>query len=167
MSNILDFKLFQNNCKDKKCFFHNILSRNCLKEWKQEKCYEKYLNKQIDVLNNNINKEDSKDLVFRKLLLERDKECLIWKILTDEEKKYIGDNFKYEYELLSNVLDTVHILSRNERPDLKHDMTNAFIGCRYFHTLLDGYKDLITREDMSKEQRDAWLQRIIKENNLG
>ena len=90
---------------------------------------------------------------------KRDGECRVWKCLTDDEKQYIADNFADEYRVLSKTWDVAHIKNRHHR-DKYYDPYNLLRVARYFHSLLDQFKDPVTREDITKKQRNAWFQRI-------
>lgn len=140
----------------------NILNDNCLKASKQETCYKKYCNK--------IQKDRTTEKIYTKSLkeelLERDKTCRILNILNFHEKEYIMWNFIDAFMLLCDILDPCHIISRAEAPSLIEDVDNVFLASRYFHSLLDDYKDLVTQKPMTKEQRIKWIERIMIGNGL-
>lgn len=85
--------------------------------------------------------------------------CQLWRVLTKEEKNYILDNYKEELYMLSNK-DAAHIKGRGSSIELKYDKDNVVIICRYFHTLLDTYRDPVTKKEITDEQRGFWFERI-------
>lgn len=158
---------FQKKCNKQFCLrgnAKNILNDNCFKEGKQKICYEKYCKK----IQKGRDKRENIDYTntIRNAVLERDKTCRIWSILTDDEQSYIKNNFNEDYEHLSKILDPCHIISRAEAPELIDDVDNVFLGSRYFHNLLDNYMDLITMLPVTKDVRIKWIERIMIENKL-
>jgi hypothetical protein len=151
---------FKENCIKGCCYKGSLKSKNCLKEYKQIKCYEKYLQNIVK------EKEPFSENIIRQRVLERDKTCRVWNILNDSEKDYINTNFFNEYKELGTILDTCHIISRNTEPSLIVNMNNAFLASRYFHTLLDAYQDLITQKAIYKEERIKWIERIMHDNGI-
>ena len=147
---------FKQNCNNGFCYKRYTKSRNCLKEYKQIKCYEKYLT--------NLLKEKipSPENIIRQKVLERDKTCRVWNILDSTEREYILTNFGDEYKEFSTILDTCHILSRGTEPTLIQNLDNVFLASRYFHTLLDSYCDLVTQKPIFKEERNKWIERIVQ-----
>lgn len=88
--------------------------------------------------------------------------CVIWKfIFTDEEKKYIIKNH-YKDLWLAETLDIIHIESRSRSSEDKYNPDNILLGNRYFHTLLDNYKNPINKEDMTNDERELWLNKLRK-----
>lgn len=159
---LIKFEEFKLKCEKEICYRNTIISKNCLKLYKQENCYLKYLKS----FEKNNSLRYSKDIDFRNKILKRDKTCRIWNILNNVERMYILNNYFNEYIELSKKLEVCHIISRSQAPELKYDETNVFLASKYFHSLLDTNKDLITQEFISKERRNEWLEKIIRKNNL-
>jgi hypothetical protein len=109
---------------------------------------------------------DEKWVEFRAQIIERDKECLVWKILTLNERSYILKCFYAEFMSLNKILDVAHIISRSESPKLIYDFDNVFLCSRYFHSLLDQYKDLVTRMPIKNADRIKWINRLMQENKV-
>lgn len=154
------FEEFKKCCEQYFCLRKSMKSKSCYKIVKQEKCYIKY----VDSFNKLT--DFTKDKLFRKEILERDVSCRVWAILSKEEKNFILHNHFDDYMMLSTQLDVMHIISRSQRPDLKYDTENVILGSRYFHTLLDNYFDLITKEKMNDIQRRNWIERIMIGNGF-
>lgn len=161
---ILCFEEFLTYCNKSFCIRKTIISKNCLKVYKQESCYKKYLencNKQFE----NMYKFDN-DKQFRSKIIARDKTCRIWNILNQDEKKFIFTNYYEEYDYLSKILDVCHAVARSRSPELIYEEDNVFLSSRYFHSLLDSNKDLITQKSISSEKTESWITRIMNENNF-
>lgn len=94
--------------------------------------------------------------------------CVIWRfILSDAEKKYILKNH-YKDLWLNETLDIIHIESRARKPEDKYNPDNVILGGRLWHTLLDTYKDIVTQQDITNDERKTWLsifKNYIKEIN--
>jgi len=154
---LLDFK---SNCNKGRCLRKTIKSKNCLKEYKQDDCYKKY-NKQVE---KNKPVTDEKWEEVKSFVLERDKECLLFNILSVEEKKYLLKEQKDFTWLNKKNVDCAHILSRSQYPKYIYVCDNIFLLGRLFHSRLDTYKNPLTGENISSEERDKWFERIMIDN---
>lgn len=180
---------FIESCKHGKCLRNTFISKNCKKEYRQKLCYnkyvqqyikketkqrEKYIEKGKEYQDYFDKKERGEELIierneewieFRNKIIERDKDCLVWNILTATEKIYIIRNFGDQLINVSKgILDVAHIISRSQAPHLIYDETNVFLCGRYFHSLLDQYKDLVTRMPIKNNERIKWINRIMQGN---
>jgi hypothetical protein len=116
--------------------------------------------------------EDIKKIKSKKIIYESDKKmqeckvlcmkradykCEIWEVLTAEEKNLVKPRiFKKLKEL-----DPIHVISRSQSKKLYYNPENIIIGQRYFHSLIDSYKDPITLKNMTIQQRSNWFIRVI------
>lgn len=167
---IKTISIFKADCDRKYCNRNTMITKKCVKEYKQDKCYTKYIKREQKELDKqNIKIEDGyilkneKDIKWEEVCQQvdyRDCDCLIWnKVLTEEEKQFVKENFDYEMNFLK-ILDHCHIISRSEDKSLMYDMNNIFLAKRFFHQRFDQYKDLVTGQKMDKERRDWWKGRI-------
>ena len=106
---------------------------------------------------------DPKTDKLRQEVFKRDgSRCRLGTILTQKERNTILDlGFSNDWALKSGLV-LAHIEGRGRRPDLKYDPDNCLTLCDYFHTLLDEWKDPITRKPISEEERKEWFERIKK-----
>ena len=158
--NIKTFEEFSYFCKNEKCLKNSLISKNCLKLYKQKKCYENFI-KKLEKNLENTNKY-IKDKEFKEKIIKRDKTCKVWKVLTERERRFILKNFYNDYITLSHDLDICHIIPRSQAPDKIYDENNVFLASRYFHSLLDEYRHHVTKRMISKEERLSWCKRILK-----
>lgn len=163
---------FKIECERGYCNRGTMQTDNCFKEYKQEKCYKKYVKQKekefekisIKIENTWVHNDEEKikwEKVCRQVD-ERDLFCVVWnKVLTEEEKQFVKENFSFDMNLL-NQLDHCHIISRTKDKSKLYDINNIFLAKRFFHQRLDQYKDLVTGQKMNKERREWWLKRIKK-----
>ncbi len=165
--------IFKSECDRGYCNRNTMITKNCKKEYKQDKCYNKYMKKQEKEWEiQNIKIEDGyilkneKDILWEEVCHKvdyRDIDCLIWnKVLTDEEKLFVKEVFDFEMTFLK-ILDHCHIISRSENKSLIYEASNIFLAKRFFHQRFDQYRDLVTGKKMDSERRDWWKLRIKKE----
>lgn len=83
--------------------------------------------------------------------------CEITSQLTLEEKEFVSKNIYKELE----ILDGMHIIGRSQSNKLIYDPENVIIAKRYYHTLIDSFKDPFTLKSITKEERDTWFIRFI------
>lgn len=162
---LISYREFKIYCDDEFCLRKTIKSENCLKEYKREECYKKYLNN-LKVNWNKFQNKINKNEEFRKKIIIRDKTCRVWNILNNAERFFILNNFYDDYIINSIRLEVCHAISRARASEKIFDEDNVFLASKYFHKLLDTYKDLITQEIMSNEKRNEWINRIMIENNI-
>jgi hypothetical protein len=176
---------FKNKCEKGHCSRSTLKSKKCLTDEKRELCYTKFL--RLQEKHKQKNKEKSKKIKETKIdqkwedllkkLWERDADvytkgncirgdwqnyCRFWKCLTKDEKSYVMEEHSIDFWLNKN-LDGAHIISRSEDVSLKYDLDNVVLIGRLWHSLLDQYKDPLTRESINKDERMSWMLRI-KEN---
>lgn len=160
MIDIKTFEEFSFHCNNKKCLKGGFVSKNCFKNYKQEKCYKTYIKKFEEKI------EDTNKYVydkeFRQKIIDRDKTCRIWNILTEGERRFVLKNFYDDYISLCHNLDVCHIIPRSQAPDKLYDEENVFLASRYFHSLLDEYKHPVTKRLITKEERLSWCLRANK-----
>lgn len=187
---ISDIEFF-NNCKNKRCLRNTFISKNCEKDFKRKTCYSKYIQQQEKQLlkrqntyiekgkeiKDYLDKKERGELIdypenkewieFRGKILERDKTCRIWNILSLAEKSYILKHFNEQLIIIGRgTLDVAHIIPRSEAPQLIFDEENVFLCGRYFHSLLDTYRDLVTQLPIKKSKRIEWINRIMQQNDF-
>lgn len=151
---LLEFKM---KCLDGYCLRNTMKSKNCIKEYKQEQCFRKLMQKQ----ENEIQEKETENAwaVCKEQVFIRDNnKCQIWNILTSEEKKYILNNYMDDYKYLSKSLDPAHIKPKGSHPELKNNEDNIVTVCRYFHSLLDTFKHPVTKVNINSEERENWLE---------
>ncbi len=167
----MTFEEFSQNCLRRNCLRRTFYTGNCVKRSKQIKCYDKYNHliekrnlKRKEYFENLNSKEcpvDQRWVEVRNQILERDKVCRLWKVLTANEKEHILKNFSHDFFYLKDILDVAHIKPRSTHPELYYDPENLLLLSRYFHSLLDSYIHPVTRTSITSEERDVWFQRIV------
>lgn len=158
-------KYFKETCNKGFCLRKTIKSKQCLKESKQNQCFIKW-NKQNEKDAHKQSKVDEKWEEAKQKVDERDKSCLVEKCITVEERKYILENFEYEYKQFNKIMTHAHIISRSTAPQLMYDINNIILMSMYFHSLLDRYRDLVTQESIDRQHRENWINRIMHTNKL-
>lgn len=162
---------FQEKCNKNSCSRRTFISKICKQEHKQKACYNKWLSKQnIPFEVDEKQKQFIKACWIYNLGFYEEKSnytnwkdyCMLWNILNKEEKDYIIINFR-ENLFLNQNLDCAHIEGKGNNPKEKYNIENIVIIGRYFHRLIDDYKDPVTQENISGEQRDNWFKRIKNE----
>jgi len=175
----LEYEKFTSFCDKKLCLrktFYN--EKTCIRESKRQSCYKKYLNKQEEVFlkKTNINEEEQ---TFRESVWIRDygsypdnrvikdwkNICRFWKILSNDEQNAVTENYGNEFYLNKN-LEVAHIKGKGSNPEksLKYSSDNAFLIGHVFHRLIDDFINPITKQAMSKEERESLLERIKNES---
>lgn len=168
---ILEYDQFIKQCNLKNCTRKAKFGKSCFMNYKQARCYEKYLQSiqksqiKFETKVKEKGKEIEDNTNFKKLILIRDKICMIDKILSTNEKEILFESFG-ESIFKNKFLDIIHILDRNHYPQFEFDLDNVFLGGRFFHERLDNYQDLITGEIIGKDGKQYWIERIMKGNNL-
>lgn len=165
---LLSFDDFALKCNSGFCLRGAIKSPNCFNLKKQKLCYEKY-KKLVD--KNNNKSIDNNYLEFRRKVWLMDtkhepisvslfwnKYCKLTNCLTEIECKELFKNFEGDLWLNRN-LDVAHIIPISKNPKLKYDPYNAVVLGRFFHKLLDNYKNPINGKPISIDEREAWLKR--------
>lgn len=150
---------FIQSCNNNICLRNTFQSKRCKLKLKQERCYKKYEKK----YNKDIEKMLKVDIEWeevKKEVLHRDNnECQVWKILTASEKHFVLTNFLDDYTLHCE-LDIAHIEGKGAHTDKKYNVDNLVCISRYFHSLLDSFKDPITRKNINEKQRKHWFYKI-------
>lgn len=162
-----DFNTFSLNCSQGKCLRKSMYNKKtCSRDSKQERCFEKYEKKESKSIK--IDQEYNRFVVkvWDETFEEgytgfstRDKwenYCQLWAILSEQQRNYIKEHYQNDLWLNKN-LDVAHIKAKDITPELKYSTMNGVIIGRYFHQLLDGFRDPVTREVITKEQREGWL----------
>lgn len=164
---------FISHCEKGVCLRHTFFTQQCVKETKQMRCYFKYLSKEQEKIRK-FETGDIKDHKWEKIRKEvwlrdaghepilmkqidvKDDQwkiyCRLWKSLTATQQDYVLDNHIQEL-WLNNYLDCCHILPKDLYPDLKYNLDNIILMGRYFHQLLDDFKNPVTKEKISEKQR--------------
>lgn len=168
---MIELEEFKSKCKLHKCFRQTMISPQCDKEYKQELCYKKYIQKQEkDQAKRNKQYQDQRSkpilvdekwIELKKQIMVRDKaQCRFYSICTPEEKKIIDLHLWGDFK----ILDGAHYKSRSSSPSMKYDVDNVYLIFRYLHKCLDEAIDPFTQESISKDQvEEYWLKIIGKE----
>ena len=168
---MLNYNEFKNRCINTYCPRGNNKSKRCKLESRMEECFKKYTKiqskpKKIYVLKSKpIKQKYKKDIKWEetksKINLTK---CMLWECLNSKEKQHVLDNYKEDFMMLS-VIDPAHILGKGSNIEKKYDPDNIVPICRYFHTLLTGLKDPITRKQLSQSEIDIWYSRVKQKYN--
>lgn len=178
---------FKESCNKRRCLRSTLYNeKTCLREYKQEDCHRKYLAKSerdnekfIDKMSKknygNVIEEDHKEVDLKQIVWKRDSGCdydgssvknnwtdycIFWNsVFTHEEKKYLTLNYYQEFWVNKN-LDLMHIDSVGRSPEEKYNPDNVVLSGRLWHSRIDQFKDPVTCQDMSNEQRELWLQKL-------
>lgn len=145
--NYLELKQqFKDNCIKGFCSRKSLKSKNCQKEFKQERCFEKWV-KQNEKDFEKRNFVDEEWERVKQLVWKRDKgECQIELTLTKEVVILIQKSFPYFYKKFDGVLDCMHIIPRSIAPHLIYDPDNIILGKRFYHSFIDKNLNLLTGE---------------------
>ena len=159
MRKVYSFEEFTEYCRKKICPRTNCCVKRCSVASRQEECFRKYC-AVCEKERSAALKIDPKWEKVRKIVLQRDQgKCRLWEILTDQERSYVMTHFAPSLLMLRDI-DCAHEQGRNAAPEHKYNPDMIFSLCRYFHTLMDTYKDPVTREPMSALCRQQWWDRI-------
>lgn len=165
MIKINSLEEFQGCCNKGTCLRLALKSKNCLKAYKQERCYKKYTIKFEKELNKSFD-EDGRWVDVVEKVVERDKTCRIFYLLTEQEKFYILNHYIDDWHLLSRILDPAHIIPKGQNPSLKYDENNIILVCRYFHSLLDNLKHPVYKTSITSEERLLWMKSGLERKRL-
>ena len=166
-----DEESFIKQCQTSYCPRKTAKVKSCIHLSRQKRCYEKYILKlekekeKQEIQNIEKKEEREKRLNLKDQVEKRDKTCLVLKILTNEEFKYVCDNYTSSLFKLKRK-DMAHLLPKSQYPESEYDLDNVILLSRFFHELLDNYQDLITHEHIGKEGKERWITRIMQGNNL-
>lgn len=166
-----DEETFLNMCQNSYCPRNTAKVKSCSSEFRQKRCYEKYLDKlgkdkeKRKIQTEEYKEDREKRLTLKSQVEKRDKDCLVLKILTNQEFQYITDNYRGSLFKLKRK-DMAHILEQSKYPEFSFDLDNVFLCSRYFHELLDNFQDLITHEYIGREGKERWITRIMQGNLL-
>jgi hypothetical protein len=156
----MDFDTFNSYCEKKKCLRRTILSNRCSKETKRQKCYDKFelsKNKEVEI-------DEKWEKVKREVYKRDSRACRFFKVLNpcegQEARSILDSNLWSDFM----VLDYAHVFGRGAYPHMKYDVDNVVMMTRYFHLLLDQYKNPFTSKSMGREEHDAWWCRIVGED---
>ena len=152
---ILELKFqFTENCNKGFCKRKTLKSKRCLKELKQNQCFEKWmLQREKNFIKNN--EVDEEWEFVKQRVWKRDKgECQVELTLTPELIQIIRKQWDYMYKKFDGVLDCMHIIPRSEAPSLIYDTDNIILGGRFYHTFIDKNLNLVTGkyEEGSRER---------------
>ena len=169
----MDFDKFIKECEKGYCLRNTLISKNCLKRYKQESCYKKY-QKQADKENQKIQeefekefdydvevenaKDDKWELVRHNIRWRDNNECQLLKKLTEPTRQLF--NTKANPSLI-NELDPAHYLSRGSYPDYKYLEDNIILLNRQSHSWLDTMCSPVTGKSISKAEWHWWWEFIL------
>jgi hypothetical protein len=155
---MIEYNEFKENCNKKFCLRKTFISNNCLKESKQKKCFEKYIEK----ISRDF-KIDDKWKEVQKQVWKRDRgECQVEKILSTELINIIRKQFFILYTKYDGKLDCMHIIPRSIAPHLVYDVDNIILGGRFYHSFIDKNLDFTTGK-YEKDFRERMFNRIMHE----
>ena len=170
---MIDLEKFKESCQKKRCLRNTMITPQCPKEYKQEQCYNKFIQKQErdqvkrqEKFEKQKHKEievDTKWVEVQKEVWIRDKgQCRFCSIL--DQKKYV-ESIKPHLWGDFKKIDCAHILPRSSYPSLKYEVSNIVLLYRAVHTNIDNFVDPITKKPMTKEEHEQWW-RILVGNEL-
>ena len=122
--------------------------------------YKKYcakIEKQEKRLAEKMQGGNDEEKKFVKAVRDRDEDC----VLTDRLDLDAFRLVKNDPIFKQGVLDVAHIISRARAPHVKYDPDNAVLLNRLFHSRIDTYRNPISGQPMSEEQREKWLQILV------
>lgn len=152
----MEYLQFIEFCDKGYCLRNTFITNNCSKESKRRSCYNKYIKKMEQKMNDIM--EDPLWTEVREELFQRDNNtCQLWKILSQEERVYILHNHFEDYSQLSKTLDPCHIVPRARSSKLYYDLDNLVLISRYFHSLLDTWKHPVYRTTITDQERIDWF----------
>lgn len=158
---MIDLIEFKQRCNNGKCLRQTIKSKQCLKESKQEQCYEKYKIKLKDYKLKSFEEDYEWKLLKESVKVRDNNECRFYAIATKEERAII-DRMILENPKLA-VKDGAHCIARSKCPEMIYDIDNVYTLYRGIHSAIDHFIDPITQKSMSWEQSQNYWKRIIGE----
>jgi hypothetical protein len=153
---------FFDNCIKGFCQRKTFKSVQCKKLSKQNRCFDKYI-KQMEI--DSYKQIDEEWLIIQQKVKERDKTCLIEKILTLSEQIIIRERWIDIYYHTGSILDCAHILPRSQFPELVYDLNNIILIKRVYHTLLDQNINFFTGK-FESGFREKMINRIMHTNRI-
>jgi hypothetical protein len=118
----------------------------------------KYLAGEIDDLYGFKDNIDFEWERVKKIVNERDQDCVVWNHLLIKEQRLIVIRDHWEnYSILHGIYDHAHIESIARRPDLKYDPDNVVLMLRFFHSRFDNMRCLITNKSINNEERQEYV----------
>lgn len=87
------------------------------------------------------------------------KVCQFYKCLTDDEKKLFLMTWK-DSLYRCNVIDIAHLIPKSINPKEKYNPDNAACINTIAHGCLDTYRNPLTNEPMTRNDRNKWIDRI-------
>jgi 5-methylcytosine-specific restriction endonuclease McrA len=152
----ISFEDFKKLCEGGVCLRRTLLSKNCLKLYKQQQCFLKYqrkLRKQFEL------KIDEKWERIKRIVWLRDNgECQLLKKLSEETKHILLS--KAVPSLLEEI-DFCHYKSRGAYPELKYDSDNIILMNRFSHGLIDINKSPVTTKNINQDEWNYWWEFIL------
>jgi len=86
--------------------------------------------------------------------------CIFWNnIMSPEDQRYLIINFSQDL-WLNESLDLMHIESIGRNSEEKYNIDNVVLVGRLFHSRIDQFKNPVTNEDMTNDERNFWLQKL-------
>lgn len=113
-----------------------------------------------------MGRRDSNDLqwqeVKRQVRLLDKGQCLLCRALTVAEAKIFKENLD---GFSTSIIDPAHYKAVSTDGSLCYDVNNVFSLCRQMHERIDYGKNPITGKPATKDEIEAFWQRIIAERN--
>jgi hypothetical protein len=152
-------------CEQGDCsrYFGGYNPKTCIREYKRKSCYDKLLEKE-----NKKEKINDSSEIFRKEVwlhyykcspkdnvVNWELFCMLWKILTSDEKNFVKDRYADDLYLQSNI-DVAHIVAKSQSKSERYEIDNVILMGRYFHRLLTDMKHPVNRSNISSDVMLNW-----------
>ena len=167
----ISLEAFKASCQKKRCLRNTMITPQCPKEYKQEQCFSKFVQKQEkDKAKQEIKykeqKEKSKEIevdekwvaVQKEVWVRDGGKCRFSSTL--DQKTYIECVKPHLWGDLKRI-DCAHILPRSTYPSLKYNSSNIVLLYRCIHTKIDNFIDPLTNKPMTKEEHETWWRSLV------
>jgi len=96
----------------------------------------------------------------KEIVNKRDKKkCRLYITLTDKEKELVDKELRGRFK----TIDRAHVFNRTCYPHMKYNTANVMCLYRLFHSRIDNYKNPVSDESITNEERIEWWKRIVGE----
>ncbi len=158
----LELKLqFIENCNKGFCSRKSMKSKRCLKDSKQNECFEKWIIQREKNFAKNMQVDEEWEIVKQEVW-KRDKgECQVELTLTPQLIRIISKQWDYMYKKFDGVLDCAHLIPRSEAPHLLYEIDNIVLIRRFYHSFIDKSLNFVTGK-YEKGFRERMLTQIMQ-----
>lgn len=101
--------------------------------------------------------EKSADLLMYEMVLARDKHCRLLAVLSPSERAVWNEH----QNGMGDILDGAHVFGKGAYPWMRYESRNIILVNRFSHSCLDLGKSPVDGHSVSAEEKQAWWQRII------